>query len=199
MKEVNNVFARKTRFNRAAVLASLAIAATTIGSSQVSAAVICASTPINIPADINGIYVNFVTGATGTSGSGTAGWDFSSYASGGNLRFFSSSGAANTTRYVGTGSTVDLLAGGTIINSSSVLATTGTNQPGAFLAGVTNGYVGVAFNNEGTATTNYGWASVTTTGPTGFPATINQYCYQDDGSGILAGSLPVTLQSYSIE
>ena len=190
---------RKSRFARKAVLASLAIAAVTVTSSQAFAAVICASTPINIPADINGIYVNFVTGASGTSGSGTVGWDFSSYASGTTIRFFSPAGAANLTRYVGTGGTVDLLAAGTMIDATSTLATAGVNQPGAFQAGVTNGYVGVAFNNEGAATTNYGWASVTTTGPNGFPATINQYCYDDTGAGIMAGTTPVSLQSYSVD
>ncbi len=191
---------QKSRFARSAVLASLAMAAATVGSSQAFAAVLCSSTPISIPADINGVYVNFVTGATGTSGSGTAGWDFSAYAASGPiLRFFSSSGAANTTQYVGTGTTVDLLAAGTMIDASSVLATAGVVQPGAFQAGVTNGYVGVKFRNEGTAVSNYGWASVTTTGPNGFPATITGYCYQNDGTGIMAGTTPVSLQSYSVD
>ena len=190
---------RKARFNRAAILASLAIAAASVGSSQAFAAVVCASTPIAIPADINGIYVNFVTGATATSGGGAAGWDFSAYASSGALRFYSSSSAANTTRYVGTGAAVDLLAAGTMIDATSSLASAGVNQPGAFQAGVTNGYVGVAFTNESTAATNYGWASVTTTGPNGFPATINQYCYENSGTGIMAGTTPVSLQSYSID
>ena len=78
-----------------------------------------------IPADINGVYVNFVTGASGTSGAGTAGWDFSAYASGGTLRFYSSAGAANTTQYVGTGTTISLLAAGTMIDASSALSPAG--------------------------------------------------------------------------
>ncbi len=189
----------KFRFPRKTVLASLAVAAVTVASPQAFAAVICSSPALNVPVTTSGIYVNFVTGASGTSGSGTAGWDLNPWASSSNLRFFSSASAANTTRYVGTGTTVDLLASGTMIDGSSTLATAGVNLPGAFQAGVTNGYVGVAFNNEGTATTNYGWASMTTTGPSGFPATINQYCYQNDGTGIMAGTTPVSLQSYSID
>ena len=199
MNEVNNASAGKLRFSRGAALASLAVAAMTMGSSQAFAAIVCSSTPISIPADINGIYVNFVTGASGTSSGSATGWDFSAYATSSTLRFFSSANANNTTRYVATGSTADLLAAGTMIDASSVLAPTGTVQPGAFQAGVTNGYLGVAFNNEGTSTTNYGWASVTTTGPNGFPATLNGYCYQDDGTGIMAGTTPVSLQSYSID
>ncbi|MEO7012942.1 MAG: hypothetical protein ABI127_01435 [Dokdonella sp.] len=190
---------RKPRFARSAVLASLAMAAATVGSSQAFAAVFCSSTPIAIPADINGVYVNFVTGASGTSGAGTAGWDFSAYASGGTLRFYSSAGAANTTQYVGTGTTISLLAAGTMIDASSALSPAGVVLPGAFQAGVTNGYVGVKFRNEGTAASNYGWATVTTTGPNGFPATLTGFCYQNDGTGIMAGTTPVSLQSYSID
>lgn len=200
MKQKDLAFStNKTRFNRAAILASLAIAAATVGSSQASAAIICSSDPISIPANINGIYVNFVTGASGTSGPSTAGWDFSAYASSSTLRFFSSSAAANMTRYVGTAGTADLLGAGTMIDASSILSPTGTVLPGAFQAGVTNGYLGVAFNNEVTSTTNYGWASVTTTGPSGFPATLDGYCYQNDGTGIMAGTTPVSLQSYSVD
>lgn len=197
MEKANNVLTGKLRFSRGAVLASLAVAAMTVGSTQAFAAIVCSSTPISIPADINGVYVNFVTGVNGPSS--VPGWDLNTYASGGALRFFSSGSASNTTRYVGTGTIIDLLAAGTMIDASSILSPTGVLQPGAFQAGVTNGYVGVAFNNEGTATTNYGWASLTTTGPNGFPATINEYCYQDDGTGIMAGTTPVSLQSYSID
>lgn len=197
MKKTNNLLAGNLRFSRCAVLASLAVAAMTVGSTQAFAAILCANTPIDIPANINGVYVNFVTGVSNTSA--VAGWDFSAYAASGNFRFFSSSSANNTTRYVGTGTVVDLLAAGTMIDATSILAASGVVQPGVFQAGVTNGYVGVAFNNEGAAATNYGWASVTTTGPSGFPATINEYCYQDDGTGIMAGTTPVSLQSYSID
>ena len=187
---------RKSRFARSAVLASLAMAAATVGSSQAFAAVICASTPINLPATINGIYINFVTGASSTSA--VAGWDFNTWATGGNLAFFGSNAAANTTAYVGAATQVSLLAGGTMIDASSTTVT-GVANAAAFLVGVTNGYVGVVFRNEGTAVTNYGWASLTTTAGTGFPATLNEYCYQNDGTGIMAGTTPVSLQSYSVD
>lgn len=188
MKDTKHAFARNGRFNRAAVLASLAIAAVTAASPQAFAAVICSAAPFRpIPANIDGIYVNFVTGSAGSSA--VAGWDFNAYASGSAnvLRFFSSGSASNTTRYVGMGTTVYLLASGTMVDASSPIATTGTFPAVAFLAGVSNGYVGVAFKNEGTSTTNYGWVSLTTTGPNGFPATINQYCFSNNGTAIMAG------------
>ena len=133
----------------------------------------------------DGVYVNFVTGSTGSSA--VAGWDFNAYASGNVLRLFSSAAASNTTRYVGIDTTVDLLASGTMINASSMLATAGVLSSAAFSAGVRDGYVGVAFKNEGTSTTNYGWVSLTTTGPNGFPARINQYCFSNNGTAIMAG------------
>lgn len=190
MKEQNNFFAGKWRFNRRAAVASLAMAAITLGSSQAFASVICSSAPIEIENSINGIYLNFVTGGSSVTAS-IAGWDFNAYASNGtvaSMNFFSSMATTNTTRYLGTGATVDVLAGGTMIDATSHLIPAGISPGGAFQAGVTNGYLGVAFRNEGAAMTNYGWALLTTTGPNGFPATINQYCYQNDGSGIMAGS-----------
>lgn len=187
MKEANNVFVGKLRFNRSAVLASLAAAAMSVGSPQALAQMVCSTASIAIPATLDGIYINFVTGEMGSTGA-VSGWDFNVFADSGVLKFFSSSSTFNETRYVGTGTTVQVLAAGTLIDATSLLSTAGVAPGGAFQEGVTDGYVGVVFNNEGTATTNYGWASLTTTGPNGFPATINAYCYQNDGTGIIAGA-----------
>ena len=186
MTDTKNAFARKVRFNRATVLASLALAAVTAGSSQAFAAVICSAAPFGIPNNIDGVYVNFVTGSRGTAAT-AAGWDFNAYASGTAIGFFSSASSANTTRYVGVAPPIAPLAPGTMIDASSPLLPSGTHTPGAFRDGVSNGYVGVVFRNEGTSTTNYGWVSLTTTGPNGFPATINEYCFSNDGTGIIAG------------
>ena len=169
----NNVLKRKLRFNRGAALASLALAAITVGSSPAFAAVVCSGAPFGIPATINGLYVNFLNQTTSPNSGFVNGWDFNAYASTGILRFFSSTTASNTTRYVGTGTTIDVLPVGTMIDVSSTLSPPGVQQPGAFQAGVTNGYIGVAFNNEGTATMNYDWVSLTTAAPTGFPITVN--------------------------
>ena len=187
MTDTKKSFARKVHFNRAAVLASLAISAVTVASPQAFAAVICSAAPFNIPANIDGIYVNFVTGSSGTGGSTTPGWDFNAYANGNVIGFFSSTAPTNTTRYVGIGPPIALLAPGTRIDASSPLVPAGTVTPGVFRTGVSNGYVGVVFKNEGTFTTNYGWVSLTTTGPNGFPATINEYCFSNDGTAIIAG------------
>ena len=50
---------------------------------------------------------------------------------------------------------------------------------------------------------NYGWMEFTTSTGTstslGFPATLTRYCYQNDGSAIVAGTTPVALQTFSID
>lgn len=199
MKNTSNTFTRKIRFSHAAVFASLAMAAATVGSTQAQAAVICSSfAPISIPVTIDGVYANLVTGVTNTAGT-VAGWDLNVYSATAGLSFFSSTGANNTTKYVGVGTDVSVLASGTAIDGTSTYATIGVDVSTGFRAGVANGYFGIAFRNEATATTNYGWANLTTTGPTGFPATLNGYCYQNDGTGINAGTMPVSLQSYSVD
>lgn len=128
-----------------------------------------------------------MTETTSTNSAYAVGWDFTAYTPAEDLRFLASGNSGNSTRYVGIGNVIDVLTPGTMINASSVLVLTGAVQPGAFQAGVINGYVGVAFNNEITDTVNYGWVSLTTTAPTGFPVTVNQYCYENDGTGIMAG------------
>lgn len=188
MKEGNTGLTNKSRFNHSVALTSLAMAAMTVGSSQAFAALVCSSGSIPIPNSGDGIYLNFVTGATGSAGSATAGWDFNAYADVSALNFFSSSAASNNTRYVGTGTTVSVLGVGTLIDATSSFSSAGIAPGGAFRAGVVARYVGVTFKNEGTAAMNFGWVSLTTTGPTGFPATINQYCYRNDGTGIMTPS-----------
>jgi len=47
-----------------------------------------------------------------------------------------------------------------------------------------DGYIGVAFYNEGTGTVNYGYLHVTTTGPLGFPAEALDWAYDNTGAAI---------------
>lgn len=66
-------------------------------------------------------------------------------------------------------------------------------------AGVTNAnYLGFRFTEGGN--TYYGWISLTTTGPNGFPATLNSYCYENTpNTQITAGTTPVSLQQFSVD
>lgn len=196
-QEFNN-----TRYVAKAGLAVLVVAASmTVGSATSYAAVVCgaAGLPAVVPATLNGTYINLAT-VTVSQNASVAGWDFNVYASGGNLNFFSSAGAANTTSYVGTGTVPDVLTAGTSIGPASTYAAVGVSgTPVAWRAGVTGGYVGIRFNNEGTVATNYGWVQMTTTAASGFPATITAFCFDNTGAAIIAGTTPVSLQKFSVD
>ncbi len=158
--------------------------------STMSMAAIVDSGVINlaIPATVDGIYLNVVTGATATSSPSPAGWDFNPWVSGGFLTFFSSSAVGNTNQVVGApapaGAT--LLAAGAVIGPASTYAAAGVVSAPAFRVASTTSFVGFQFRNEATAATNYGYAQLTTTAATGSPAVITRYVYENTG-------LPITI------
>lgn len=181
--------------------AMFATAACMLTSNAVSAAVACNtfSVPIAIPNTAEGIYVNFATGVTGTSAAAVPGFDFNPWGSGGSLRFYmgadadANNGAVFSTVY-------EVLTESTSIGPASTFsgATATATNMAPWLAGTT-GYLGVRFTNNNTAAVNYGWVSITTTGATGFPATLNSFCFENTGAAITAGTLPVSLMNFSIE
>jgi subtilisin family serine protease len=50
--------------------------------------------------------------------------------------------------------------------------------------GGTDGYIGVAFQNENTGVLNYGYIHMTTSSPDGFPAHVVEYGYDNSGAAI---------------
>jgi len=141
--------------------------------------------PIAITNDINGLYVNVVTGATG-SAIAPLNWDFNIYNNSAGLAFFARTGdTANA--YVGLTSVVSALPIGTTIGPASVF--TGNAGAGgvAGTAFQTTGtrYFGFRFTNEGatpTPTVHYGWGLLSTTSGllagAGFPATLISYAFE---------------------
>ena len=185
------------------VLALAAASLLTLASGA-QASVICnagsPTLPFTVPATIDGVYANVVTGALQTVSPFTPGWDINVYATGGNLNFFftTQGGQAMTdgTAYLA------LSAGATIGPAQTFSTATGTATSMAnWRATQTNKYIGLKFVNEGAGNiTNYGWIQMDTTGATGFPASIKGFCYQTDGTQIQAGgTVPVELQSFSVE
>lgn len=190
----------RNTFSKTSVAGLLAAGAMTFGAPAAYAAIACASPGINVPQNIDGFYINLVTGATGTSGSGTTGWDFNPYASSSStlLSFNTATGAG----YVSSGGVITPLSAGTPIDASSTYLTglqTSATEMGSYRAGVSSGsYLGFRFTEAGN--TYYGWLNFTSTSPNGFPATLVNYCYEDTPSTqILAGSTPVSLQQFSVD
>lgn len=176
---------------------AIGVAALSLMSAPTMAAIVCntATVPLSIPNTFDGIYINFANGATGTTGASTPGWDWNPYNSGTALSFFwgtPSGGGVSTTT-----TTYDVLASGqTVGPASAFIALTATAATAPWKAGAT-GFLGVRFDNAGT--TNYGWVNMTATATSGFPATINGFCFENTGASIVTGTTPVSLQGFSID
>lgn len=152
-----------------------------------TAAIVCSTPALPVPQNIDGVYINLVTGATGSSGSAVTGWDFNPYASStGTLLSFNAAPGAG---YASTAGQIDALSAGASIGPSSTYLTgiqTSATAMGTYRAGVdSTTYLGFRFTESGN--TYYGWLDLNTTGPNGFPTTFNGYCYEDTGAPISAG------------
>jgi hypothetical protein len=180
-----------TRLAACAAAAGASLAAT-----GVADAAIVNSGPINlvVPNTFDGVYLNFLTGATGTSGGTTAGWDFNPFNNGTALSFFwngtpanSNSGVASTT----TGPYLNLALGAVVSGASTFTAVTANTATTAFQVTGTE-ILGFRFFNEATSAINYGYVRLSTTASNGFPVTILSYSYDNAGVPITVVPEPST-------
>lgn len=167
-------------------LCAVALAGSIGAMGPAHAAVITFNTPIAVPNTFDGVYINLLTGATGTSGASVPGWDFNPYNSGTALSFFwgstpaaSHGGVASTA----TGPYLDLAVGTSISGASTFSAVTAAAQTLAFQAPGTH-TLGFRFYNESTSAINYGYLSMTSGGSNGFPLTINSWSFENTGAAI---------------
>jgi hypothetical protein len=192
----------RRRFAAATAVSLFALASTSAMAQQPP--YFCAAPNLVVPATIDGFYINFVTGTTGTSGAAVPGWDFNPYQTGSALYFFWPTAPANSMGAVATGTVLQVVANGAEIGPASTFSAAAGGGGAAnyvnWQAGVSgDNFLGFRFYNESTSAVNYGWARLTTTAPSGFPATLVEYCYKNDGTSIPAGTRPVSLQSYSVD
>ncbi len=176
----------------------------TVASTSSMAAVVCSSPALSVPANIDGVYLNLVTGATGTAGGSVAGWDINLYQTGASaLYFFWPSTPANSAGGASTATVYDALdAGQPIGPSQTYIVNSGSGGAAPFAnwqQAQTGKYLGVRFYNEATSTINYAWIQLNTGASAGFPATINQYCYDNTGIAVTSGTTPVALQKFSVD
>lgn len=136
---------------------------------------------IVVPVSFDGVYLNWLTGATCTASCTAANFMFNPYGTT-NLTFFWPSGGGAQTGGVGTAGVYDVLASGATISAASTFINlTSTAASATWRAGA-NGYLGFRFVNAGV--TNYGYAQLNTTAPGGIPATIVRYWYNNAGDPI---------------
>jgi len=177
--------------------AVLAVGAAFVGAEQRADAYIVWSgiVNINIPSSVDGVYLNVITGQSGSSGSSVSGWDVNPYG-GSNLQFFSSGGGGYM-RGLGSSTTlVDNLAFNTVIGASQAFGsgTGGVETTGAtaFNPNSSQNLVGFRFVNEATGGTHYGWMRIQLwSGPGIQPRAIVEYAYESvAGASINAGVIP---------
>lgn len=161
--------------------------------SSAQSAIVTFNTPISIEATFAGTYVNLTTGATGFSDTiRPVGWDFDGWSSGndGWLAFFWPTTAGVGGVASGTGGPYLDLAPGAVISSASVFSKSATNGAAAAFHTAGDHVLGFAFLNDTTNAINYGYMNITTTGATGFPATITGWSYENSGAAITVQGLP---------
>jgi hypothetical protein len=146
----------------------LAVAATAFGAALATqsahAAVVVVdltAAPITIPFNIDGLYINVVTGATGTTGGSVPGWDINPYFTGtgvGGTPAFNLFSPTAPGGYVGAGLNATPLSLGSVVSGSSTFVS-GALGTGPAVAGVQ--YFGFRFLNgtSPTGTTHYGYAA----------------------------------------
>ena len=152
------------------------------------------ATPVQIPSTLDGVYINLVTGVSGTSAGLVPGWDLNPYNNSGilsgGLTFYGAASPSGilATGSVGTGAVATKLDFGALIGPSgqyNQFQTQGTE----FWTASGLGYVGLRFVNESTGATNYAWAEFQTTSGDGFPAALLRYAYENTGAAITAGDV----------
>ena len=168
-----------------AALAGVALAAPAVAKADI---VYSGVVNVSVNNDFYGVYINFVTGATGTMSVDVPGWNWNPYNGGTGLQFFWN-GTPNGGLSLDTTTYAVLPANTPITSANTYLNTTATAATAAWRAGA-NGYLGIRFVNSATSATNFGWVHFNTTGSTGFPATIVDYAYENSGQQILAGQIP---------
>jgi hypothetical protein len=157
-----------------------------------NAVVVTFSTPIAIPNTFAGVYINLLTGANAITPGAVPGWDIGPWGNGGTLAMFFNGTPANSNGGVAgatTGPYLDLAAGSVISSASTFSATTATAATLAFQSAGTH-TLGFRFFNESTAAINYGYMTLTTTGPLGFPATITGWSFENSGGAITVSAVP---------
>jgi hypothetical protein len=178
---------KKQSVTRAALIAITA--GLSLGASVAHAAIVdSGAINVVVPNNLDGIYLNILTNASGTSGGTTAGWDINLYLTGAGLTFFWPAAPANSHGGVASAAPVYLpQAVGSVISAASTFSVaSGGSGDAPFVnfrvTGSNN--LGFRFFNEATSAINYGFMTIESTSPTGFPASIRRIVYGNAGEAV---------------
>lgn len=144
---------------------------------------------LSVPNNNDGVYINFVTGQTGSTGSLVPGWDFNPFNDTTGLAFYGEATPQGILAgALGNNAPALRLNAGDPIDSSGLYNQFFTSAVNFRSGGL--GYLGIRLLNESTGTLDYGWALLNTTQGDGYPATIVSYAFEDTGQSIAAGAVP---------
>ncbi len=170
---------KKGKLVRKAALWAAAIAGSVAALGAQAAVVDSGPVSIAIPDTFDGVYFNILTGATGSSGAGTPGWDINPYGTTARQFFFPST-PANTSGGVSNGTTYTVLNNGdTVSAASTFIGLTATAAAVNFNTGTPGAkIIGIRFNAEPGNTLHYGYVELTSPNASGLGATITRYVYE---------------------
>ncbi|MDQ2779234.1 MAG: PEP-CTERM sorting domain-containing protein [Pseudomonadota bacterium] len=183
------------RFSKLALrlgLYAVALAGIAAPLSSAHADIVSFNAPISVPNNGDGLYLNFQSGATGSSAAAVPGWDFNPYTTSGTIAFFwggvdnpDSAGVASNTAgpYLN-------LATGAVVSSASTFARSAQLVATAAFQGAGTHILGFSFLNETTSAVNYGYATLTSGGALGVPLTIDRWSFENNGGPITVSAVP---------
>lgn len=175
-------------------MCAAALAGTAAVTTEAQAVVITFNTPIAVPNTFAGVYINLLTGANGITPAAVPGWDFGPWGSSNTLAFFFPGTPTNSFGGVAgaaAGPYLDLPIGSVVSAASTFATTTFSTQTTAFQSTGTH-ILGFRFFNEATSAINFGYATILSTGPLGFPATITSWSFENSGGAITVVPEPGT-------
>jgi hypothetical protein len=189
---------RHSRYSRSILLCSAATA-TLLSSTTMAAIVTSPVSNLALPQTTAGVYINVITGATGTSAGAVTGWDLNPYNTANGLGIYwipTQPGAPVRNAAVGDTTTgpITVLAPGATIGPANTY--TSAIQAASSLRPTGDRFFGFRFFNEATSAINYGYARITTTSPNGYPATLVSVVYEDSGAPITI-PLPAVAPQFS--
>jgi hypothetical protein len=176
-------------------VAALSAVVAVMGLATPAQAVLVYSGPVNIavPDNIDGIYLNLVTGAFSPDALSAPGWDINPYSAlAGNFNLW---GATTTTWYnpsgvISNGAGYVLPTGTSIGPGANFFRPGGGTNVGTSVALNAANLFGVQFTNEAGGTTHYGWVEVTF-GATAGSRAITGYAFDSTpGAAVQAGIVP---------
>ncbi len=179
----------KSRLNKHLAVAAVATAAVSAANAQIVHHVV----NHDIPATLNGLYLNVVTGANNLVGAGggstVPGWDINFWSSS-SFNQFSPSNPAGGAYVITAANTAANLGFGTDVGAASTFGSGSTNA-GQWALNSDQNLIGFRFFNEATSAVHYGWARVSLGATLTSPRSLVEYAYESTaGASIGAGVVP---------